>query len=66
MLKRQKGELSLVVLVVLGIVSVGTGLYFKYKSNKIDAPAEQLAEKTLKELFDMDVDFSDEKKAGKS
>ena len=41
---------------------MGVGLYYKFKSDEIDAPLEQVAEKILKETLDVEVDFSSDKK----
>ncbi len=51
-----------VALIVLGCF--GVGKYYQYYTDKVDAPAEQLAEAVLKKN-NIDTDFSADKKKSK-
>lgn len=60
MKKNQKGFATILALVLI-VSAFGIGIFFEKKSKAIDHPAEQLAEKVLKEQG-INIDFSKSKK----
>lgn len=49
------------ITLVLIAIAISVGCYYMFKSDKIDAPGEQVAE-TILRLEGIDVDFSHDKK----